>query len=88
VTSSSTGSSTASGQSNGQAIQGCLAGSGSNLSSNLTLTANGKSYTLQGNTSQLSSLTGHMVEVVGDISSGTSINVQTVRDISDKCSAK
>ena len=62
-------------------LQGCLSSDGA------TLSANGKTYSLQGDKAQAGKLGGHQVEVSGPESMGV-VDVKSVRDMGSTCSAK
>ena len=63
-------------------FNGCLSGS----SNSYRLSANGKDYNLQGNTSTLSGMSGHQVEVTGEVFDGKAIQVNGARDLGSSCS--
>lgn len=68
----------------GQNFVGCLSGNTNQFS----LTTNGVSYALEGNTNSLSGLSGHEVEVTGEVAGGNAIQVSTARDLGRQCSQK
>jgi hypothetical protein len=55
---------------------------------NYKFEANGNEYRLQGNTSMLKGMSGHQVEITGDIFNGKAIQVNGARDLGSSCSSK
>jgi hypothetical protein len=84
ASSSSTTSTSSQPRSGAKTFQGCLSGDPNNL----MLTANGTSYSLQGNTRSLGTMINHQVEVTGDDRNGKAIEVTGARDLGTACSAK
>jgi hypothetical protein len=81
--SSATGETSESENSN-SVFQGCLSGDVNNYQ----VSAHGKNYRLQGNTSMLKGLSGHRVEITGEESNATAIRVNGARDLGSSCSGK
>jgi hypothetical protein len=70
--------------SGGQILNGCLSGDVNSYA----FKANGNNYRLQGNTSMLKGMSGHQVEITGDVFNGKAIQVNGARDLGSSCSGK
>ena len=66
---------------NNSVFSGCLVGAVNDYQ----FKANGKTYRLQGNTSQLNSMFKHNVEITGEDFNGKAIQVNGVRDLGGSC---
>jgi hypothetical protein len=81
ASSAGTSDSSAAASTNYSTFNGCLVGSVNEYQ----FKANGKSYRLQGNTAQLSSLIKHNVEITGEDFNGKAIQVNGARDLGTSC---